>query len=197
MLNTLQNIAKDLTGFKVLERVLAVICMIIPAILLIVDNQSGVRSSISDYVVMPNAHIFGSLLTIASLLFIVNGAVHIQTANIKKSKIHGRWYNIILGIFLLGVTFFDMHNFPGLHYGCAVAFFSASALVIALFNDKEHRKTSILLAFGTLLGFIIYFYQLYFNKIPILDWYNLFYAEWTSLIVIGIHYILESLNKIS
>ena len=35
----------------------------------------------------------------------------------------GRWYNVVLGLALLGLTWFDIENEPGIHYPAAWVFF--------------------------------------------------------------------------
>jgi len=195
MRTSIQKSANDLIAFAKLERIIAGICILIPFILIWVDGWN-VRQSISDYVNIKHAHVFGLLLTMAAMLFIVNGAVYIRTAGIKQNKKEGRWYNIALGVFLFGIIIFDLDNFVVAHYIFAILFFLGSAFVIAFFNDRNHRKISILIASLTATGFIILL-AIYLFNIQALSWFTLFWAEWISLAVIGIHYILESLEKIS
>lgn len=159
----------------------------------------GIRNSISSYVAMENAHVFGLLLTIASMLFIFNGAVYINKVSAVSKKKHGKWYNIILGIFLLGVVLLPCTNkdLYGYHIGCAIVFFFGSAVVIAIFNDKEHRKISMFIAGFTVMSFAIYLLNSHVLHNPVLDLFTLFWAETISLWVIGIHYILESLGDLT
>ena len=153
-----------------------------------------IRGSISSYVSMENAHLFGLLLTTASMLFIFNGAVYINKVTKGNRKKHGKWYNLVLGIFLLGVVLFPCTNpkLEALHYFCALVFFFGSALVIAIFNNAEHRKLSVFIAAISILGFVIQALNL-----PFLSSFTLFWSESIALWVIGIHYILESLGELS
>jgi hypothetical protein len=79
-----------------------------------------------------------------------------------------------------------------LHYVCAGAFFGGSAVVIAFFNDTEHRKLSFFIAGISVTGFVLYALNL-----PALESFTLFWSESIALWAIGIHYILESLGKLS
>ncbi|MDH4089191.1 MAG: hypothetical protein OEV74_18015 [Cyclobacteriaceae bacterium] len=158
-----------------------------------------VRDSISSYVSMKNAQIFGLLLTSASMLFLFNGAVYINTVPEISSKKHGKWYNLVLGISLLGVVLFPCTN-PKLevfHYSCAILFFAGGAFVIAFFNNEEHRIISIIIAGISLLGFVVYLSNTIWLKSAALSSFSLFWAETIALWVIGIHYILESLGELS
>jgi hypothetical protein len=158
-----------------------------------------IRDSISSYVAMENAQIFGLLLTTASMLFIFNGAVYINKVPEGSSKKHGRWYNLVLGISLLGVVLFPCTN-PRLavfHYSFAILFFAGGALVIAIFNDEAHRVISLIIAGVSLLSFAIYTVNSFLLDSTALSSFSLFWAETVALWVIGIHYILESLGELS
>lgn len=160
---------------------------------LTLPNRFQIRESISSYVSMENAHLFGSLLTVASMLFIFNGAVYIHTVPQGARKAPGKWYNIILGICLLGVVLFPCTNpsLAVLHYGCAATFFVGSSIVIAFFNNTSHKSISLFIASVSILSFIVYFLGL-----PHLEWFTLFWSESIALWIIGIHYILESLGEL-
>lgn len=193
---TLQKITRDLSGFAKLERIIAAICILIPFFLVWADNWQ-IRDSISDYVYMKNSHIFGLLLTMAAMMFIVNGAIYIKTGHLREYKKQGRWYNIILGVSLLGVILFPYKEYGFLHFIFARIFFVGSAFVIALFNDREHRNISFVIAIISISGLVIYVVNKNVFAIPWTDWLTLFWAEWISLFVIGIHYILESLGELT
>ena len=157
-----------------------------------------IRDSISSYVAMKNAQIFGLLLTTASMLFIFNGAIYINEVGENSSKWHGKWYNLVLGICLLGVVLFPCTN-PHLkvfHYVFAILFFGGSAFVIAFFNDKEHRIISAMISAVSLASFALYIMNTTLLNSPLLSSFTLFWAETISLWVIGIHYILESLGEL-
>lgn len=187
----IKTASSNLAAFAKLERIIAAILILIPLILAWADNWNF-RDSISNYVYMSNSYIFGLLLTMAAMLFIFNGVVYIEAKEIRETKKHGRWYNIVLGIALLGVILLPHKENHILHYFFAIVFFVGSALVIALFNDKKHRKISIFIAVLSLLSLFIYFIKAYFFTIPGTEWFTLYWAEWISLTVISIHYILES-----
>lgn len=197
-----QRYTKDDSMFLAVELIIAVICLFIPLILYLVNDRI-LLDSISAYVDMNYSHIFGLLLTMASMLFIFNGALYFkvernetahpelipdcvmpQTIYNKKRK--GKWYNLILGIALLGVTIFhyDREFSKVLHYVFAVIFFLGSAIVIFFIHDPEDRWKSRVLAIGSIFCLAVAVYD---ESIL-----SLFWAENVALIIIGIHYILES-----
>lgn len=182
-----------------LERLIAIISILIPLILIIADKGHSVRNSISAYVDMENSHVFGALITIAAMMFIFNGFLFIR--NFKSSmdeKGHSRWYNIVLGMALLGVVFFHFEEMPILHYFSAGVFFYGSAIVIAFFNCKKFHKISWFIALLSVSGLTICFINKFLDiDIPYTSWLSIFIAEWISLGVIAIHYILESLGVVS
>ncbi len=203
-----------------LEIGLAVILVFMPLILFAVDNGTkfydcdgktlnaipGFRDSISNYVYMDQAQVFGMFLALAAMMFIYNGIIYFKTEvelmrmqhaasrsvemvkamdTKEKDKPHGgKFYNIIFGVSLLGVLLFPHCEFPIPHYVSAIIFFVGSIVLMAFAGNKKFRKTGILLAIisAASLG-------LSFATIP---WYTLFIAEWIALIAIAIHYVLEA-----
>jgi len=170
--------------------------ILIPLFLITADN-GVVRISISDYVYMLNSQVFGLLFGVAAMLFIVNGVIYIKTSGLRECKKQGKWYNIVLGVSLLGVVLFPHLEFPLIHYFFAIIFFAGSAVVIALFNDKPHRKISRWIAVISISGLLIFLFNTYAFVIPGTNWLTLFIAEWISLAVIASHYILESLGELT
>src|SRR5512134_355677 len=85
-----QRAADQLGRFAKLERILAVVCFFTPLLLLWADPGS-IRDSISAYYDMDQNQWFYFLLTVASMLFIVNGVTKQQHS-----------YNTGLGIVLAG-----------------------------------------------------------------------------------------------
>ncbi len=85
---------------------------------------------------------------------------------------------------MFGVLLFPHLEYPIIHYIFAGLFFIGSALVIALFNDRKHRKISVIIAIISLSSILLC------AILP--DKISLLLAEWISLGVISIHYILES-----
>src|ERR1700761_4886682 len=99
---TLKTKLRDpLATFKGLERTIAAVCILIPVILRLTDtnnnplchDHSGFRFSISDYVYMPAAYMFGMMLCIAAMLFIFNGAVYFRNEEPHKLNLNpnGKW----------------------------------------------------------------------------------------------------------
>lgn len=171
-LKTNMKAIKDgILGFAELERILAAVCIFIPLILLIFDNWTC-RESISAYADMYNNHVYVYLLTIAGMMFVVNG-----TINNKK------WYNIVLGISLMGVALFHWEDFKWIHIVFAGIFFLGSVIVISYYTSIKQKWIACGIAVVIVLSLIAHFW---------FHWFSLFVAEWIALAIIGVHYILES-----
>jgi len=162
---------QTVTRFAKLERVLAFVCLLTPA-LLIWSDDGPIRSSISAYYNMQENQLFYFPLTVASMLFVVNGVV-------KDKHI----YNTFLGMMLAGVILFNHDDFRALHDVLAVGFFAGNAVVIVVYSSKKERWFKLLLVAGIALSMIGWLF---------LKWFTLFWAEWLSFGIIALHYILES-----
>ena len=191
--NIKQHYTNDDSTFLKVETVIAFICILIPWILCAIDG--GLRDSISAYVNMNESQYFGLLLTMASMMFIFNGALYFGVEDSVETKTYisqcnynkprkGKWYNLILGIALMGVVIFDFKNQKILHYTFAVIFFVGSALVMFFIHDPDDIWKSRILAIGSLLCLGI---SVFDENIL-----SLFWSETIALTIIGIHYILES-----
>ena len=195
-----ERYTQDDRTFLVVELVIAIICLFIPLILYLVNNNT-LEESISAFVDMDNSHVFGFLLTMATMMFIFNGALYFKVdydeqkhpdrvpscvMDQKKynKKRMGKWYNIILGVALIGVIIFPYNELKILHYVCAVIFFLGSVLVIFFIHDPEDKWKSRFLAISSLVCLLV--------SVVDESILSLFWAETIALIVIGFHYILDS-----
>jgi hypothetical protein len=163
--------ARSVARFSKLERVLAFVCLFIPIGLIVFDGGQ-IRESISAYYNMEQNQFFYFSLTVASMLFLVNGIVK-----------HRKFYNTVLGIMLAGVILFNHHDFKILHFAFAIAFFAGNALVILIFSSKKElwfKGVFVAIIAASMVGYFIF------------DWPTLFWAEWISFGIIAFHYILES-----
>jgi hypothetical protein len=165
------NLQKGIFEFAKLERILAVVCVFIPLILIIVD-QGNIRESISNYAYMNHNHVYVFLLTLAAMMFVVNGTIK-----------HKNWYNVVLGIALAGIVLFPHLEFKIVHYVFATIFFLGSVIVISFYTSKKQFWIACGIAVVIVLSLLAHFW---------LHWFSLFIAEWIALGIIGIHYILES-----
>ena len=216
-----QNIKKRLEDplktFRLYQILIAVVCMVVPAILRLSDHENvypqkvklndidmlkdsipamvqdsvkhikkdhlGFRLSISDYAYSYNSYLFGMLLCIAAMLFIFNGAIYFKNQYTLKVNSKGKWYNVVLGLSLFGVICFPSRDFTFLHYTFASVFFFGNAVVIGLFHNKKDRIKSIVMSVLTVVFLLLSL---------VLKPLTLLWGEWLSLIVIALHFILES-----
>jgi len=162
---------RGLANFVKLEVVITAVCLFIPLILIVADGGT-VGPHISGYYAMAKPQYFYVPLTVAAMLFVVNGVV--------KEK---HWYNVALGVSLGGVIMFNCVDHTLIHNICAGAFFIGNAVVFVLFTPKKEAWFKVLLALGVLVGLAGYF---------LFHWYSLFVAEWLSLGIIALHFGLEA-----
>jgi hypothetical protein len=176
-------LADPLATFRIFERTIAVVCMTIPALLRLADTgQAGFRESISDYVYMSDSYIYGMLLCMAAMLMIFNGAVYFRNENVMGLPRAGKWYNVILGLSLLGVILFPHRQYVVIHYFFGGVFFLGNAVVTALFSYAKDRVVSVVLAVLTVVAIGLHYVGLW----------SLLAGEWVSLGVIAAHFIMQS-----
>ena len=157
-----------------LDVILSTLLLFVPLILILVNGE--VRPSISDYAYSRYNYIYVMLLTIAGMMFIFNG-----------SSYKDKWYNVLLGLSLIGVAITPHKDFSILHYIMATLFFAGSIFTMVWYSSVKQRWFKIVA--GVL---IIMFMLLHFT----FKTYSLFYAEWLGIVPITLHFIGESLNKI-
>lgn len=170
-----RDLARGVVRFAKLERVLASVCALIPLFLISGDHWT-LRPSISSYYDMATSPVFYVPLTVAAMLFVVNGVVK------RRSP-----YNLGLGILLGGVIVFNHDDFVVLHAVCAAGFFLGNGIVILVFSSKKELWFKAVLV-SAMAAAILAWWPLGFI--------SLFWAEAFSLAIIALHYVLESLGLI-
>lgn len=151
---------------------------------LICKDKLGFRISLSDYVYSSNSYVFGTLYCMAAMLFMFNGAVFFKSRRYLQAGNKGKWYNVLLGFFLLCVIFNPPHERPFWHYLFTILFFVGNIFVIAFWHTKKNRAISIVLAALTVLALIL---ALIPPRVI-----SILLAEWISLTAIAVHLILEA-----
>ncbi|CAN5820330.1 hypothetical protein BH24ACT5_BH24ACT5_29840 [soil metagenome] len=161
-------------GFAQLERNLAIVLVLTPLLLIIFDEgPDNVRSTISAYHDMAHPEPFFYPLTVAAMLFIVNGVLK-----------HGHWYNWALGVLLSMVVLFDHDGATAIpHYTGAFGFFGGNVAAMAWFSTRKPVALKIGLI-GTIIVALVLF--------VVADWFTLFWVEWVSLAIVATHYVLDS-----
>ena len=178
--------ADPLSSFKIFERLIALFCNLIPLLLWLTDGKTAhsFRPSISNYVYMQHSYVFGLLLCMAAMLFIFNGAVYYKSEQHMHISWHGQWYNVVLGVSLLGVICFPHIEYPIPHFIFAGIFFFGNAIVTGIFYKDKDKKKSILLAILTVAAL----------PLALTHIISLLVAEWISLFVIGVHFVLSTIG---
>lgn len=164
---TAEKVAKEVDHFAKAERFIAAVLTLTPLVLFLTDTcpstQGHFRTSISNYAFMPQSYWFGSLLALAGALFIFNGAQHMSAqqedeADKRRAKSRfGKGYNILFGVALFGVIYFDHVNHTWLHYIFAGTFFVGCALAMIMTKDEELNRFGNVLGGLTLMALAVYF----------------------------------------
>ncbi|MET1260225.1 hypothetical protein ABV409_12825 [Flagellimonas sp. DF-77] len=183
-----------------LERLIAILLIFTPLILFLGDmeHQTEFRDSISNYFFMQDSYWFGSLLTLAAALFIYNGVQHISyQKDVELASVEnrfGRGYNVIFGLALFGVLFFNHIDYVWLHYFFAIAFFGGCALAMLLTKKTGLKRIGDVLGLLTLVVLGVHFLLEYF-LMKGANPFTLLWAEWVGLIFIAIYFVLESFER--
>jgi hypothetical protein len=174
-LTKVAEISDGIKRFAKLERVLAALCLLTPALLIYFDNGT-IRASISSYFNMKHNQAYYFPLTMIAMLFIVNGVI-------KNKKI----YNTVLGVMMAGLILIDHDSSKFFHYLFAIGFFLGNAVVILVYSSRRERWFKAIMVGVMVCGALMHI---------LLSWFTLFWAEWLSMGIISLHYILESLGII-
>lgn len=170
----LEQLRRSLQSYGKLERVLALFCVASP-LLMIAGDGWNTRGSISAFYDMTAAALFYFPLTVAAVLFLVNGFV-------KGQNLYNAW----LGVALSGVVLFNYQDFPVLHGVFAGIFFVGNALAMVLLSKNVSARFRIGVLVGVVLAFLAW---------QPLGWYSLFVAEWISLALIATHFLLDASTR--
>jgi hypothetical protein len=166
-----EAVTKQLRSLSQFERVLAIVCVVIPFILLAVDAGSD-RDSISAYYDIDRAHWFYVPLTAAAMMFLVNGLVRSEHT-----------YNVFLGATLAGVLMFNHDVWTEAHAFFAVLFFVGNAVAVLISDTPRSFK----IGFGVVGVLVLGAWYLF-------DSFTLFWAESLSLWVIAGHFLADSIE---
>ncbi len=163
-----------LRQFAELERVLAAILVLTPALLWLVDDgPDRVRDSVSAYHDVSRPEAFYFPLTVAAMLFVVNGVLK-----------DGHAYNWVLGVLLSVLIVFDHDGGSRwAHYIGAIGFFGGNVLAMIWFSTNKARALKVALAGSIVVSLALW---------VLTDWFTLLWAEWVSLAIVALHYILDS-----
>jgi|TARA_R110001606_G_scaffold79147_1_gene182922 phosphatidylserine synthase len=187
---TSQQMFEKVNHFAKLERFIAVVLIFTPLLLYLADDCTTME--------LRDSYWFGSLLTLAGALFIYNGAQHMS---VQKNEYlaavesrFGKGYNIIFGLALFGVLFFNHVDYKVVHYSFAIIFFVGCALAMLLTKETPLKRLGDFLGVLTLLSLGIHFLLSYVvgeenNS------FTLLWAEWLGLFLIAIYFIVESIDR--
>jgi hypothetical protein len=170
----LEQLRNSLRSYAKLERVLALLCVVSP-LLMIAGDGWNTRESISAFYDMNAAALFYFPLTVAAVLFLVNGFVKGQNM-----------YNAWLGVALSGVVLFNHHDFPIFHGLFAGTFFVGNALAMVFLSKNVSARFRIGVLGGVVLAFLAW---------QPFGWYTLFVAQWISLALIATHFLLDASTR--
>ena len=173
-MSAVNNLPAELHRFARLERILGALLVLTPALLISVDPDE-IRDSISAYHDVSTPPAFYVPLTVGAMLFFVNGIVR-----------HAHIYNTLLGLALSGVILFDHDGKTSVpHIAFAAAFFGGNVLVMMFFSTNKSTLLKVTLVGGIAAASALWI---------LTDWFTLFWAEWVSLVIVALHFILDSVS---
>lgn len=156
------------------------------------------RESISHYALSSNSYLFGFLYTMAAMMFIYNGVVHLKMrmnpvqdseTNELQLKSSEPIYNIVIGASLILVIFNPLDTRPKLHVVSSVLFFVANLLMITFCPNKYESKLPLQVRITLMIVFVAVLIFLARKKVlSVLD------IEWITLTFIAAHLILIALE---
>jgi hypothetical protein len=153
-----------------------------------------IRPSVSQFVDMNDAHIFGMLLTVPSMIMILNGFIYGEIMD-RASRL-ASWFSIIAGFGLLGVVVCPYYFNIWLHYFWAIVFFLGAATNIYFGMGRNKNPltnwTSVALMLIALIIGVL-------NHVGV-SWMlentlTLFDGETIALWIIGVHYVITSFER--
>ncbi|MCP3989687.1 MAG: hypothetical protein GY724_11475 [Actinomycetia bacterium] len=115
-------------AFRALAALGALLAAIGPAVMATADG-TDLRGSVSAYWNVDPRHLFWLPFSIGAGLLVVDGILSFVSPN--RRDYGGRWYNIVLGIALLFLTWFNLDDNPQVHYPAATVFFVLFIGIIA------------------------------------------------------------------
>jgi len=155
----------------------------------------GFRFSLSDYAHSSRSYLFGLLYCLAAVLFLLNGVVYVKSKRTLALDNKGEWYNLAIGLSLLGVVASPQCSLPLLHNIFTGLFFAGNlyALLFARSPGEPGYYKTIRISMAVLIIIAIAL-ALILALLPGDDKFTVLYAEWISLIFIGIHLIMTILS---
>lgn len=122
-----QRVLDRLVGLRGFAAAGAMVAAVAPAVMATSEGDT-LRGSVSAYYDIEPAYYFWGPFTAAGLLLAADGAVSYLSAN--RGRFGRRWYNIVIGVSLLLLTWYDIDESSEIHKPAAVLFFSMFIAVI-------------------------------------------------------------------
>ncbi|MFW2382997.1 MAG: DUF7103 family protein [Acidimicrobiales bacterium] len=122
-----QQLLDRIVGFQAFAALGALVAAIAPAVMATTDGTT-LRGSVSAYYDVDPEHYFWAPFTAAGVLLLADGAASYLSAN--KNRFGRRWYNVVLGVALLLLTWFNLDDAPTVHFPAASVFFGLFIAVI-------------------------------------------------------------------
>lgn len=187
-------------AFKWVAAAGALSAAVAPAVMATADGPT-LRASISDYWDVEPPSLFWAPFVVAAVLLAVDGILSYTTPN--QHEFGRRWYNIVLGGALLGLTLLNTDDQPLLHFLSASLFFGLFIAVIAYTSflgwtgrhiaggaehnmEVERAGAKVSLVFLALLAITFVAYRL--------TWISFFFFEVFALVNFALQYVQGSIR---
>ena len=122
-----QRFANQIIGFRLLAAGGAALAAIAPAIMATAQG-ADLEGSVSAYWDVDPDYYFWAPFTVGAVFLFLDGVISLAAPSQRKYR--SRWFNLILGVALLLLTWFNKDDNPEVHYPAALVFFGLFVIVI-------------------------------------------------------------------
>ena len=191
-----RRLIDQLVAFKWAAGAGAFLAAVAPA-LMATEQGAQLEGSVSAYWDVDPEYYFLGPFTAAAVLIFIDGALSYLSPN--KDLFGRRWFNLVLGVSLFLLTWFNKDDTPGVHYPAAYVFFVLFISVIAYTSalawfgkhtgDGDHPGRQVEVATArvsvvflvllvlTLIAWLIGWITFYFFEVFALVNFALFYVQ--------------------
>jgi hypothetical protein len=117
----------QIVGFRFLAAFGAVVAAIAPAVMATAQGAK-LEGSVSAYWDVDPDYYFWAPFTAGAVLLFIDGLISLAAPSQRRYR--NRWFNVVLGVALLLLTWFNKDDYPEVHYTSAVTFFALFIAVI-------------------------------------------------------------------
>ena len=137
-----QGFVQQAVGFRFLAALGAALAAVAPAVMATAQGRE-LEGSVSAYWDVDPRYYFWAPFTAGAVLLVIDGLISLLAPSQRRYR--NRWFNVVLGVALLLLTWFNKDDDPWVHYPAAGFFFALFVAVIgytALLGVTGSRTTT-------------------------------------------------------